>query len=371
MKVKTVIALLIMLYQVPFSSAQFLKPGISFHTADYNFGTIKEADGPVFYEFEYTNTGRVPLILNDVKATCGCTTPEWTKEPVVPGRQGSIKVKFDPKNRPGPFSKSITVICNADPPRHILTIKGTVIPAEKSKLVSALGYRYAIGDLMLQTVHASFGDVFMGSTDTASINMVNSSSEKSVRPGFLKIPDHISVRFEPEVIPPGEMGRIVFIFSSAKRNDWDFIIDRLLLTVNGELMPRNTISLTANVKEDFSAMTAEQFSRSPVAIFDTNTHDFGSVPVNTRVEHGFLLTNKGRSDLYVRKVNASCGCTAVQPSKTVITPGESTVIKVQYDTRGRGGADKKAVTVITNDPRRPKTILWIKAFVESPSSQIP
>jgi hypothetical protein len=371
MKITKIVLALFFFGSTPFLYSQFLKPTLSFSSADYDFGTIREADGPVSYEFEYTNTGKVPLILQNVHASCGCTTPEWTKEPVVPGRQGRIKVNYDPKNRPGPFVKTITVTSNAEPAINTLTIKGTVIPAQKSKLVDALGYKYRIGDLMLQTVHASFGDVLMGQDDTASIDMINSSSEKTIRPGFLKIPDYLSVRFVPESLPPGEMGKMIFTFSSTRRNDWDYVIDRLPLTVNGEMLTGNTISLTANVKEDFSMMTAGEFSRSPVAMFDTNTYDFGTVMVNTSVEHDFVLANKGKSDLYIRKVNASCGCTAVQPSKTIIPPGESTVIKVLFSTQGRNGADKKAITVITNDPRRPKIILWIKAFVESQLSRTP
>lgn len=355
----------------PVLYSQFLKPGIYFPSDKYDFGTIREADGQVSYEFEYTNTGKVPLILQNVRATCGCTTPEWTKEPIVPGQQGRIKVIFDPKNRPGPFVKTITVTSNAEPAVHTLTIQGTVIPVQKSQLVYTLGYKYTIGDLMLQTVHASFGDVLMGKDDTTDIGIINGSSEKTIRPGFLKIPGHLSVRFVPESLPPGETGKIIFTLSSAMRNDWDYVIDRLSLTVNGELLPNNIISLTANIKEDFSAMTASEFSRSPLAIFDTTTFDFGSVPVNTSVGHDFVLTNKGKSDLYIRKVNASCGCTAVHPSKTIIPPGDSTVIKVLYNTQGRNGADKKAITVITNDPRRPKIILWIKAFVESQQSPTP
>ena len=369
MKIKKVILILFILCTNPLLHGQFVKPTISFLTTDHDFGTLYEADGMVSIEFEFTNTGKVPLILQNVRASCGCTTPEWTKEPVVPGQQGQIKVNFDPKNRPGAFSKTITVTSNADPAVNTLTIKGTVIPTQMSKNAIALNYKYTIGDIKLQTIYASFGDILMGQEGTASINIVNGSSDKTLRPGFLKVPDHLFVKFEPESLPPGELGKIVFTFSSSMRNDWDYVIDRLYLTVNGELLPGNTISLTANVKEDFSTLTNNEFSRSPVVSFDTIVYDFGTVPGNTRVEHDFVLTNKGKSDLHIRKVSASCGCTAVQPSKTVISPGESTMIKVVYNTQGRNGADKKAITVITNDPRRSKTTLWIKAFVESQLSR--
>jgi hypothetical protein len=371
MKIKKIILTFSILCIAPLLYSQFAKPTISFITTDHDFGSIYEADGIVSIEFEYTNTGKVPLILQDVHASCGCTSPEWTKEPIVPGQYGRIKVNFDPKNRPGPFAKTITVTSNADPAVNTLSIKGTVVPLQVSRLVNALGYKYAIGDLKLQTVHASFGDIFMGQDDSVSIGLINTSSDKALHLGFLKIPDHLTVHFVPDSIPPNDIGKMIFYYSSSKRNDWDYVVDRLYLTINGELLPNNTISLTANIKEDFSTLTAEKFAASPVVSFDTTTYDFGSVPVNTHVEHDFVMTNKGKSDLYVRKLNASCGCTAAQPSKTIIAPGESTVIKVVFNTQGRNGSEKKAITVITNDPRQSKTILWIKAFVENAISQNP
>jgi hypothetical protein len=351
--------------------SQFVKPSISFDVTEYDFKTIYEANGMVSYEFEYTNTGKVPLILQNVHASCGCTTPEWTKEPIVPGQQGRIRVNYEPKNRPGPFTKTITVTSNAEPSVITLTIKGSVIPIQTSQHVQTFGYKYTIGDLKLQTVYASFGDVIMGQDDTLSIDVANISTDKGLRLGFLRVPDYLTVKFVPDSLPPNETGRIFFTFSSAMRNEWDYVIDRLLLTFNGELVPSNVISLTANVKEDFSALTAEEFAASAIAEFDTTDFDFGTVPVNTKVKHDFTLTNKGKSDLYLRKVSASCGCTVVQPSKTVIPPGESTVIMVTYNTQGRSGADKKAITVITNDPRKSKSILWIKATVEKPLSPTP
>jgi hypothetical protein len=350
-------------------NAQFEKPVISFLATDHDFGNIKESDGKASTVFEFTNTGRVPLIIQNVRTSCGCTSPEWTREPLVPGQSGKITVAFDPRSRPGPFNKTITITCNAEPAVYTLAIKGNVIPAGTAGIPSMPAYKYMIGDLRLQTVHASFGDIYMGRDDTVSIQIFNASSEKSIQPGFLKIPGHIKVRFLPVVLKPGEKGRIEFTFSSVLKNDWDYCVDRLSLTLNGELLNGNAISLTANVKEDFSSLTGEAFQQSPIAGFDTLTHDFGPVDENILVNHDFLLTNRGKSELFIRKVSASCGCTAVQPSKTVIAPGESTAISVQFDTRGRSGAEKKAITVITNDPRHPKTILWIKADVKGNPGQ--
>lgn len=98
---------------------------IVFEKLVHNYGTItKGADGNV--QFKFTNKGDKPLILSNVRSSCGCTVPSWTKEPVEPGKTGAIKVKYDTR-RVGAFSKSITVSSNAINSRVVLRIKGKVI----------------------------------------------------------------------------------------------------------------------------------------------------------------------------------------------------------------------------------------------------
>jgi hypothetical protein len=94
----------------------------------HDFGTIKEANGAVSHTFKIKNEGKAPLIISKVSASCGCTTPEYTTEPISPGKTGEIKVTFDPKGRPAPFTKTIYVYSNGYTGGYILTIKGVVEP---------------------------------------------------------------------------------------------------------------------------------------------------------------------------------------------------------------------------------------------------
>jgi len=97
---------------------------IQFEKLVHDYGTIvKGSDGTC--EFVFKNTGKTPLILNNVAASCGCTVPEWTREPVQPGKSGSIIVKYNTAIIAG-FTKSITVVSNAKNSPVILTIKGVV-----------------------------------------------------------------------------------------------------------------------------------------------------------------------------------------------------------------------------------------------------
>jgi hypothetical protein len=109
---------------------------IEFNKETHDYGTIKNgADGACVFEFK--NTGDSPLIISNAKGSCGCTVPEWPKEPIAPGAKGSIKVKYDTM-RTGEINKSVTITSNAvNAADKVVFIKGTVLapetPAEPAK----------------------------------------------------------------------------------------------------------------------------------------------------------------------------------------------------------------------------------------------
>ena len=100
----------------------------NFEIKEHDFGKINEADCNVTYKFEFVNKGNAPLVINRVQASCGCTTPTWTKEPIEAGKKGSITVTYAASGRPGAFTKAITVYSNAVDEQTVLVIKGQVIP---------------------------------------------------------------------------------------------------------------------------------------------------------------------------------------------------------------------------------------------------
>jgi len=89
----------------------------------HDFKTVPE--GPAAeHEFSFTNTGKEPIVISNVSASCGCTTPSYSKEPVLPGKSGIIKASYNTNGRIGPFTKSITITSNAGV--KVLTIRGEV-----------------------------------------------------------------------------------------------------------------------------------------------------------------------------------------------------------------------------------------------------
>jgi len=96
---------------------------MAFATDNHSFGTV--AEGPTAdFEFQFKNTGKEPIVIQRVQASCGCTTPSYTKEPIAPGKTGIVKASYNTLGRPGEFNKNLTVISNAG--TKVLTITGTV-----------------------------------------------------------------------------------------------------------------------------------------------------------------------------------------------------------------------------------------------------
>ena len=103
---------------------------MEFNETVYLFDTVKEGD-IVKHTFHFTNTGKVPLIINDAHSTCGCTVPKWPKNPISPGRKGTIKVEFNTKSKTNQQEKPVIISANTYPSVTKLYLKGFVTPSEK------------------------------------------------------------------------------------------------------------------------------------------------------------------------------------------------------------------------------------------------
>lgn len=100
---------------------------ISFTTREHNFGDVKVGK-TVTHPFEFTNTGNAPLVLADVRVTCGCTVINWPRQPIMPGEKGTIVVQFNSADRMGPQNKIVTVLSNAKNEIERLLIRANVVP---------------------------------------------------------------------------------------------------------------------------------------------------------------------------------------------------------------------------------------------------
>ena len=350
------VVLMVIAFNAVYAQGQ---PKITFEQTEHNFGSFMEAAGVQTTVFKFTNTGTAPLILNNVRASCGCTTPKWTRDPIAPNGSGEITVSYDPKNRPGAFTKTITVGSNAENSNVVLTISGQVQQREKTL---AEKYPREIGPLRAETNHISFAQLKMNAVETKELELVN-DTDKPVKVELQTVPAHLTVKIEPETIPAKGKGIMSVTYNAKLADTYGFASHRIYLSIDGSKDYKNSVGVSATIEEDFSQLTPEQLANAPVAQFNVLDFDFGDMKQGDKKEYTFNLTNSGKSDLQIRNVRSSCGCTAVAPSKKVVSPGETVPIKVTFDSRGKRGRQSKSITVITNDPKTPTSTLRISSNI--------
>ena len=101
------------------------KTSIQFPVIAHDFGKVKQ-NSENKHVFKFTNTGKEPLLISDAKGSCGCTVPEYPKEPIAPGATGEIQVVYKPGSQQGNQTKTVTVTANTDPPQTLLNISADV-----------------------------------------------------------------------------------------------------------------------------------------------------------------------------------------------------------------------------------------------------
>lgn len=339
--------------------AQQNQPNISFETESYNFGKINEAKGAVQYVFNFTNTGSEPLIIQNVQPSCGCTTPEWSREPVAPGGKGFIKATFNPAGRPGPFNKSISVVSNGLRNSVVLKITGEV----NGKEPVADKYPFAVDNLRFSTTYISYGKISPNKPVTRTFEVLNAGKE-SVSVSFPSVPAHMDVMVNPSTIKPGQKAVIEFIYDAKKKNDWGFVTDAVLYTVNNKKDAKYKLNISAAIEDDYANTTPQQLADAPKLALEKNTINVGSIKAGENIQLSYKFKNMGKSNLIIRKINSSCGCTDVKAKDLVIKPGASSEITGMFKSSGQKGAVNKTITLITNDPRNLNTVLWLKGTVQ-------
>ena len=346
----------ILMFFVLFSlSAQ---PKLAFDKTQHDFGKVNEGDGPATYDFTFKNTGTTPLIIQDVKTSCECTAPEWTKHPVRPGETGFVRVSYDVKGRPGPIDKTITVYSNSTPSTVSLRITGEVVPVDRHPTET---FRYTVGTIRLDDMHVAFNRMYPYEKPTLVVTAYNPGPDE-VKISFIDLPTHIKTEVMPTTLKGGEKASIKVTYDAARKNDWDFVTDRISMILNDNKARDYKLTVTATIQEDFSRWTAAQLQNAPAVSIDKQVIEGGTIKKGEKKTFQVKLTNTGKSKLLIRKIDPGISLLTVNAPKE-INAGASADLTVTFDSAGQSGEQNKSITVITNDPKNAKIILRLKAEV--------
>lgn len=336
---------------------------ITFKETDHDFGKIKEEGGRVSYIFEFTNDGAKPLALTNVRASCGCTTPDWSREPIAPGQTGHITVTYNPNGRPGRFTKTITVTSDAEPPTVKLTIHGEVIPKQAKPKPD---YSFRMGDLSIKTKSANFLPIMKGTTQSVQIEYANlTGQDMAVEVYSNPANTCISAANTLENVKPNETGFINIMFDTKETNVWGEQKYPVYVIVNGnkQLNDEYKIEVFADVKEDFSKLTAQDLQVAPIAVVDANV-DFGTIKSGQKASKKVILKNAGLQPLLVRRIlNKHSNDLRVTVNKLNIKSGKTAELKIEVIvTPDQKGSFLREIELITNDPKNPiikLPVVWV------------
>ena len=341
------------------------QPVITFERTDHDFGKINEADGKVTTIFTFKNEGMEPLVLSNVRASCGCTTPKWPREPIEPGQTGDITVTYNPNGRPGRFTKTVTITSNATEPTTRVTIKGEVIP-KPAKPVD--NYPVKMGDLSLKSREVNFGKVNDHETKTFEIEYANQTDHEikvALLPakGQEKFLDAIVTL---ESVKPNETGKVQIALTTENAGVYGPVEGSFLIVVNGKQENNDAFKIiaTAEVEEDFSKLTPEDHRNAPI-LDVAATVNLGTIAAGKVGKRSVNFTNVGADPLKIRRVLNNSKEIKATVSKAELKNGKAGKLNIEVLTAGQeAGAYSRQLVIISNDPAKSKFIVTVNWTVE-------
>lgn len=350
------------LSQLRAQSASASAQAMVFEESEWNFGDVAEDGGKVEHTFTFTNRGSKPVVILDVMTGCGCTTPTYSRQPVLAGGKGQIKVTFDPMNRPGKFVKSVSIYTSASQSPISITMQGNVIPRTKS--VEEL-YPFDMGGgVRLSSNFVTFAYVGRGERVAEPIGWINTSSRDASFGVRAKESSGLLTFAAPQTMKAGQKGVFEVAYAIAPASSrYGTLNDVLDVVVNGRVA-RHLFTVSAVAVDKFESapddimIPSGELSKKFIKFGDTKR---GKTVVDTSVE----IVNEGETDLIIRAVewqNKALDCSLKAGDR--VKAGERLAIRLSLNSASCDhGLWVDRLKIITNDPARPMHSLRITAIV--------
>ena len=332
---------------------------VSFNETEHNFGDVSEKNGIVSCDFVLTNRSKAPIVISNATASCGCTRPVWTKEPIESGKTGKISVSYDPLGRVGPISKNVMVYIDQDPPVY-LRIKGNVLREDdvKKKLTPEQAYPITFGGYRMKSTDLNFGQVNLKESKTIQLEVFN-NSDKPITQKALKYPKNMTVTFNPAVIPAKTAATVDVKLNAVDDNLYGNLSGELLLQINDT---KQSFPYTATVQENFSKWSDTKKANAGKLNATVSMINFGSFKSgNTRT---VKMSNSGKSVLTVRAIQSSSPLVTVSKNHFTINPEEIAEIKITVDNKKVRDNLLAVLTIFTDDPNMPAYTMTVSAEAE-------
>ena len=332
---------------------------VEFDKTVHDFGDISVNDGPQTCTFTVKNVGKEPIAIYEVVTSCGCTDASWTREPLQPGKTGTISATYKNEDGPVPFDKTLTVYIAGVSKPIILRLRGLV--HEKKKSVAELYGAEKLGSMGLKSLNYKVSNILQGESSSDEAKIANLGT-KPMKVTFTDVSPNLTIEVVPATVPAGETAALRFSVKSDP-NLWGKHIYKATPVVNG-VKAAKPVSVSALTRGNFASWTPEQRKNAAQCIFDESTVSFGTVTAGKKVDAVFTFTNKGKSSLTFYSLDADTpGVTATLPGDTDAQKKGSIPVKLDTSSLPKGET-VIMLTLTTNCPARPIINLFLTGLVK-------
>ncbi len=325
------------------------QPRLTSDVQTITVGQVQWKD-PIRVKYNLTNSGDSPLVLTDVTTSCACAVAYWTQSPISPQSQGTIEVEFDAEML-GSFHKSVAVYSNSTPNLVYLHFTGEVV-SEITDFSNS--HPYNMGNVLLDKEDLIFSETYIGEKKAIAMDIVNQTGS-SYRPVVMHLPSFIEMNAEPEILQKGEKGTLTFTLNATKQLGYGlYEVPVYLSRFLGDKVGKDNEMLLSVMILPNKPLTQKQSAQLSLS---TSTLNFNS---HHRVAETIQITNSGKSELEIYKVQVFHPSVKIQLNKNKIQPGQQAKLKVSIDKTVKGNNGEEKVILITNDPIFPSKEIIIK-----------
>ena len=341
---------------------------IQFDNVNHDFGTIKEDDGDVSHIYKFKNVGNVDLKLTNVHPGCGCTVAEYTREAVAPGGEGFVKATFSVAHKEGRMEKAIMVTVNGnDKDIKLLSFTANVI---KHTMTLVDSFPIEIGNVRLESNAMSFDKLANNVKDTVKyLGIYNSSNSPIIIKDIRANSKCVSSKDLPFTLLPHKKAKFPIHYNAIMQDNYGVNFDQIKLLTTDQEKPEKGVTVFADVHQYIPKMTDEEKANAGRLFLQANEFDFGTVTQGEKLTKEFKVKNSGKNTLEVYRLKSSNGFVSADIGKSKLKAGESTTIKVVYNTEGVAGTSPRTITVISNDPVNPEQTIIIKSNISALNKQ--
>lgn len=231
---------------------------------------------------------------------------------------------------------------------------------------------YPVGDLLFDTDKMDWENVYLGKEYVDTVKVYNPTS-KAIRLEGYNHSTEIQVRKAGEDpsdwqmggfdIAPGACDTLILSLNVVNESFLGSYFYVVRFMVNGDVDYKYGITVETNVVENFDKWSVENKSQAPHIVIDTLEYNFGTIKQGEDVSTVFHVKNAGGRDLIIRKLEATCGCTAIIPGQRVISPEKTINLDVIFHSAGKSGKQRKTITLFCNDPLQPMVKLVLSGEI--------